>query len=329
MFLHRLALVLALALGVAAPLLTRWLAEDTLVTTLFIGLPPRLWWCVAVACAAAVFRVLRARRLLASTLAVVPVVAVAALTWTGTSALDSRVRGPRVAAWNLAKGTLGAQAQLVAGLRALDADVVCVSEAGRYDWIPAFDVERIAHDLGATVVGSGEVRALVRVPLAASREVPLAPGPARRPLVVVDVEKDGRSWRVGCVHLMPRLLNDPASVDLGHARNGSWAEIAHAAREQGRTLLQVLRAARESGEPFDVVAGDWNNQPYGRVIGDVIDSGYLDPFASSDRPTFGQGLRAMRIDQVLVHAAHGVRSATVVDPGGSDHAALVVEFGER
>jgi endonuclease/exonuclease/phosphatase family metal-dependent hydrolase len=169
--------------------------------------------------------------------------------------------------------------------------------------------------------------------------------------VVVDVEKDGRSWRVGCVHLMPRLLNDPASVDLGEARNGSWAEIAQAAREQGRTLLQVLSAARDSGasrpnsiensntwrnaeylnsgEPFDVVAGDWNNQPYGHVVGDVIEAGYVDPFASSDRPTFGLGLRAMRIDQVLVRAEHGVRSASVVDPGGSDHAALVVEFGAR
>jgi endonuclease/exonuclease/phosphatase (EEP) superfamily protein YafD len=126
---------------------------------------------------------------------------------------------------------------------------------------------------------------------------------------------------------MPRLLNDTASIDLGDARNGSWSAIAQAARTQGRTLLQVVRAAREAGQPVDAIAGDWNNQPYGRVVGDVVDSGYVDVFATSDRPTFGQGLRAMRIDQVLVQAAHGVRSATVVDPGGSDHAALVVEFG--
>jgi endonuclease/exonuclease/phosphatase family metal-dependent hydrolase len=167
----------------------------------------------------------------------------------------------------------------------------------------------------------------VRRPPVAVTELPLLPGPAARPLLVVDIDHEGRRWRVGCLHLMPRLFLEQDSVDRGEARHGSWREIAAASRAQGRTLLDALHAARRAGAPIDVVAGDWNHQAFGRVVGDVVDSGYVDVLAGDDRPTFGRNLWAKRIDHALVLGTHAVAEARVVPLLGSDHSAIVTTIG--
>jgi endonuclease/exonuclease/phosphatase (EEP) superfamily protein YafD len=314
----------ALVVGVALPLLTRALAEDTLVTAMLVELPTRSWWLLAGLAALAIVVAARGALRLA---ALLPPLAVGALTFVGATFLDERVQGPRVAAWNLAKGTLGASAQLAAQLRALNADVVCLSEAGRYHWLPDVDVDALARDVGAVIVGSGEVRALVRRPPVAVVEVPLPPGPSARPLVVVDIDHEGQRWRVGCLHLMPRLFLEGDSVDRGEARHGSWREIAAASRAQGRALRDVLAVALQAGTPIDVVAGDWNHQAFGHVVGDVVDLGYVDVLAGEDRPTFGRHLWAKRIDHALVLGTHAVREARVLPLEGSDHAAIVTAVG--
>jgi len=313
-----------LVVGVALPLITHIIAEDSLPTAMLVELPARSWWLLAVV--GAVVIAVGARGLLRIA-ALLPLLAVGALIFVGASSFDTGVTGPRVAAWNLAKGSLSSTTQLAAGLRSLDADVVCLSEAGRYHWLPDFDVDALARDIGAVVVGSGEVRALVRRPPVAVTEVPLPPGPAARPLLVVDIDHEGRRWRVGCLHLMPRLFLEADSVDRGEARHASWGGIAAASRAQGRTLREALIAAQRAGAPIDVVAGDWNHQAFGRVVGDVIDSGYVDVLAGDDRPTFGRHLWAKRIDHALVLGTHAVAEARVVPLEGSDHAAIVTAIG--
>ncbi len=312
--------VAALVVGVVLPIAAAAIGEDTLPTTLLVLLPTRCWWATAVVCAVAVvvcaFRYSRFFALL-------PPCAVLWATWTGVMVRDTGVVGPRIASWNLAKGQIGSRQQLLDGLRSFDADVVCVSEAGVYDWLPQFDVDGIARELGMTASGTGETRALSRLPVLAFEEVPLPPGPARRPLVVVDIEKAGQRYRIGCLHLMPRLLFVHDSVDRGAARTGSWSAIAAGSRSQGRTLHDVLVSEGD----VDLVMGDWNNQPWGRIVGGVKAAGYVDVFGGSGDVTFGDGLIAKRIDLALVRDALWVSEASIRDVAGSDHKALVVNIG--
>jgi endonuclease/exonuclease/phosphatase (EEP) superfamily protein YafD len=328
--------------GVLLPLLATVLAEDTLVTTMVVWMPPRLLWLGAFAAAVVVATCASGLWRLS---ALLPVLAMVALLLPSASYFDSGVRGLRVGSWNLAKGTLAGvdHRALVDGLVTIDADVVCVSEAGAWDWLPHFRVDDIARAAGySVVVGSGEVRLLSRLPVSHVVEVPLPPGPAARPMVVASVRKEthagGRDFRVGCVHLMPRLMWIADSIDRGEARHGSWSVIAAAARAQGRTLLTALRTdnGANNGDDHgdldpvvDVVAGDWNNQAFGHIVGDVIDAGYADPFAGKDVNTFGDGLLAKRIDHIVVTQTLSVSSSSTLLLSGSDHAALVVEIGPR
>lgn len=317
--------VAALVVGAVAPVVAAVVGEGTLVTLCLSLVTTRSWWAIAVVCAVAV-AVCAAR--FSRFFCFVPLAAVLWATWTGVMVRDDKVSGLRVASWNLAKGELGSPAQLLDGLRSFDADVVCLSEAGSYDWLP-LDVEALAGALTMSTAGTGETRALSRLPVLAVEERALWPGPARRPLLIVDVEKGGRRYRVGCLHLMPKLLLLDDSVDRGLARNGPWSLIAQTARAQGLTLRDALideGGANGSGA-VDVVIGDWNNQPWGRVVGDVKAVGYDDVFGGSGAVTIGHGLLGKRIDLALVHHDLWVRDASILDVVGSDHEALVVELG--
>ncbi len=123
---------------------------------------------------------------------------------------------------------------------------------------------------------------------------------------------------------MPRLFWINDSLDRGEARSASWSGIATAASLQGRGVLSVVRDGRAN---VDVIAGDWNNQAFGRIVGDVVSAGFADPFAGADAPTLGGGLFAKRIDHILVKHHWSVASAQTLDVGGSDHRPLVIELG--
>jgi endonuclease/exonuclease/phosphatase family metal-dependent hydrolase len=178
---------------------------------------------------------------------------------------------------------------------------------------------------GFTVVGDDETRALVRAPLLASRVVPLPPGPARRPLVIVDVDARGSTVRIACVHLIPPLLWQNDSVDLGAASGGGPGAVVSARAAQGQALAAVLDHAH-----VDIVAGDFNVVSWGRVLGDLGDDGYSDALADrgflSATFTPVTWILGRRLDHILVRSTlRRVRSA-IVDDVGSDHAAVVVEL---
>ncbi len=322
---HRLLLAVVLSAS-ALPLVTRIVAEATLVTAMLVALPARAWWLLSWSVALVVWKWIPRR---ARPLALLPPLAVGVLTWAPSPPLEPGPDGLRIAAWNLAKGTLGTSAQLRDGLAALDADVVCLSEAGRYEWLPDFAVEGLARAMGFVVVGEGEVRALVRQAPASVRSIPLPPGPSRRPLLVVELEHAGRSWRVGCLHLMPRLFFESESVDRGEAHRGSWSVIAAAVWAQGKRLRTVVDHEARAGQPIDVLAGDWNHQAFGRVVGGLVTDGYVDAIARDEGPTFGQLVWAKRIDHVLVHDRVALRGAHIHRLAGSDHATVVVDVGAR
>ena len=125
---------------------------------------------------------------------------------------------------------------------------------------------------------------------------------------------------------MPRLLFVDDSVDRGAARTGSWSQIAAGSRAQGHALSAVL-ARETTHDDVDIVLGDWNNQPWGRIVGGVKAAGYVDVFGGSGDVTFGDGLIAKRIDLALVRDALWVSEASIRDVAGSDHKALVVNIG--
>ncbi len=352
--------------GLLLLLAFRLLGERSLLLILVGGMPPALVQ-LAMTAAVVVVAVLggslvgRRHRLLSGVVVVAVVITVAVLL-TPSSSVGSRLVESsaaaerttlRVAAWNIAKGTFGLE-DVARGIDALDADVVCLSEAGSYHWLTDVDSARLPSLLEDrfTLVGTSEVRALVRrgVTVLSTTEHPLPPGPASRPLLVLQVQKsslpsgvdvradvDAGVVSVACLHLMPKLLFQSSSVDRGAAENGSWPEIAAAAWQQGRQLRDVVKALPR---PL-VVGGDFNNVAHGAIVGGLVELGLRDALrdawgvdwgdggAGPFTTTFSDALRGKRIDHLLVSDDVGTRDAHVVDLGGSDHRPVVVELVAR
>ena len=325
-------------LAAATPVLTiaaALLGEGSLLGSVVMLMSARLWLLLAGLGGLLVIATFRGRGRVLGLLP--PVVTAVAVTLAppptprlAPSVGENAPKPLRVAALNLAKGGVASDEVLGRSLAALEADVVCISEAGDYDWRPEFDVRGMAARHGFTVVGDDETRALVRAPLRASRVVPLPPGPARRPLVIVDVsldgDADGAVIRVACVHLIPPLLWQKDSVDLGTASGGGPGAVVAARAAQGHQLAAVL-----DDNAVDVVAGDFNVVSWGRVLRDLGDHGYSDALADQGflSATFTPitWILGRRLDHVLVRSTLHRVASSIVDDVGSDHAAVVVDLG--
>lgn len=154
--------VVAVVVGLALLTGFRLVGERALLGILVGGVPPMpvlLAMLVAATATAATFQGLRLPRLMVARIVfVVGVGVVVTLLLTpssspraplppSTSTTASMGRPLRVAAWNMAKGSFGLDG-LVAGVHAVDVDVVCLSEAGSYDWLPDVDSHKLPALLG-------------------------------------------------------------------------------------------------------------------------------------------------------------------------------------
>ncbi len=307
---------------VALMLLAHWVGENTLVLAVVCAMPPRILIAGVFVAGASVVALWPRRRLTASIGVVLLALAVVAVRPSPPpTAAAARLR---VAAWNIAKGAGGLEA-IARGLAAIGADVICLSEAGSYRWLRDEDSARLPELLGEPwqLVGDGEVRALSRLPVVSVSALPLAPGPAARPLLVVGVVQDTTVVSIACLHLMPKLFAVADSVDRGEAHDGTASEIVTAIREQGRGLAEHLRSLPR---PL-IVGGDWNASAWGRIVGDVLDDGFVDALAGSGifARTVGSGLTGRRIDHLLVSDDLRVARAEILEVSGSDHLPIVVD----
>lgn len=326
---RRLIVAAVVAAAVATPILAiagAWLGEGTVVGSVVTLGSARLW--LLLAGLGGLVVLVKGRGGTRVLGALPPILTALAVTGAPAATVAATADQPpvlRVAALNLAKGGEASDEVLGRSIAALDADVVCISEAGDYDWRPEFDVRGMAARHGFTVVGDDETRALVRAPLLASRIVPLAPGPARRPLVMVDVAGRGAVVRIACVHLIPPLLWQRDSVDLGAASGGGPGAVVAARAAQGHALAAVLDEAH-----VDVVAGDFNVVSWGRLLRDLGDHDYSDALADQGflSATFTPftWLLGRRLDHILVRSTLRQVASAIVDDVGSDHAAVFVDL---
>lgn len=227
-----------------------------------------------------------------------------------------------VATYNVDKWLHGVPA-VARAIADLDADVVCLAEAGAYDW-QAFDgPKELEQSLkGYTIVGEGELRVATRLPLRGSRSRSLAPGPPSRPLVEARVEWRGREVAIHAAHFVPTLIGQRWDESRGEAAGGDLPAIARVRLAQA----DVARAALVEAAGAAVLCGDLNAPPASapiRRLSEVATDGW-----SAGR-SFGFTSPAPRAHSRFDYVfARGLRptAARVGDALASDHFPVVVEL---
>lgn len=227
-----------------------------------------------------------------------------------------------VATYNVDKWLHGVPA-VSGAIRGLDADVVCLAEAGAYDW-QAFDgPSRLAQSLeGYKVVGEGELRVATRLPVIATRALSIAPGPASRPLVEVIVRWEGRELAVYAAHFVPTLLGSRWDESRGNAAGGDLADIARVRLAQAHVARDALAA--RSGPA--VLCGDLNAPPASAPVRAIAE-------VATDAWSAGAGFgftspapgAYVRLDYVFARGLAPVR-ADVSEALASDHFAVVARL---
>lgn len=227
-----------------------------------------------------------------------------------------------VATYNVDKWLHGVPA--VAGaIRGFDADVVCLAEAGAYDWQTFDGPARLGQSLeGYRVVGEGELRIATRLPILGTRALSLAPGPASRPLVEAVVEWRGRPVRIYAAHFVPTLLGSRWDESRGEAAGGDLAAIARVRLAQADRARDALVA----GQGPAVLCGDLNAPPASAPIRRLAE-------VATDAWTAGAGFGLtspapnayVRLDYVFARGLAPAR-AEVAEVLASDHFAVVARL---
>jgi endonuclease/exonuclease/phosphatase family metal-dependent hydrolase len=228
----------------------------------------------------------------------------------------------RVAIWNLQSCRRGLPG-ILAGLKALDADLVALQEVDRCTGRSA-GIDQAAllareagfahhHFFPALGRDGGQygIALLSRHPLLEPRLERLPTTPGIEPRV---------AGRARLVHPAGELT--VAVTHLSHKLGNSWLR-----REQVGHLLGLL----PEGEPC-LLLGDFNDLPGSRVHRALCDR-FTDVFAkvgqgpSGTHPFLGPWLPAVRIDFLFASRELELRSARVARTDASDHHALVAEIG--
>lgn len=219
----------------------------------------------------------------------------------------------RVVSWNI-RSLRDSRADVVATLRELQPDVVCLQEAPRV--LSRSRVSRLARDCGLSVATAGPpVPALAiltapRVGLAAALRQPLPWRGARhrRGLVRAVVELDGERVQVATFHLGLDLAEREVHAELIRAR------------------------LRDNALPV-VLAGDVNETdtfPAWLLLTERLQDAWLVAGQGTGR-TFSTSRPRRRIDAVFVDQRLTVRRCEVVDTSAvdraSDHRPVAVDVG--
>lgn len=164
----------------------------------------------------------------------------------GTGAPDLKI-----VTWNIGEWT-GDRESMIRALKASDADVICLQEAG-------FNAETWDRFEGYRWIRSGSNVVMTRLPLidAGREKIPIEH--SRRGIAWMDVMVEGRKVRISSVHLAhgfaPLWLRNPMSVPRrmkGH-------------QQLRETQVDSILAFSRQGPVNQIVAGDFNLQPFGEL----------------------------------------------------------------
>lgn len=160
-----------------------------------------------------------------------------------------------------------------------------------------------------------------RHPILRYREVPLQPSSEGRILALADLDVEGRTLRVGGVH-MPN-----SDIHLNGKRAMIFNELLGDNQRtlQCRSLLETCRPWR--GQPM-VLAGDFNTFPFSAAWR-LMRGEYLDAFPVGEWRHGTFNIRE-NLDVKIDHIFHSKKvrslSAHVLDLGGSDHRPVLAEL---
>lgn len=216
-----------------------------------------------------------------------------------------------LAAWNVEKYEHGVSG-IVATLRHIDADVVCLTEAGTYFWHD--DPEQRPERLDAALpdyeaVVAGELRVYSRLPVAAVHTHPLQNGEEGRPLLQVIVSVGHQDFSVFCMHGPPSY-----ALQKVHSDWPAWSAQRQRHAAEVASLL---------GSGHIVLAGDFNSPEAAPTWRDLPMQDAWKLRGSGFGWTMATG---QRVDRIFVSASVRTQSLRVVRTNASDHDALVATF---
>lgn len=304
---------LYLAALLAVWLLGAWVAERTTLTLLMAYVPPLyvLWPVPLLLLWALLRRERRAALPLALTLLLSPIYA--GYTWHLQAKRNAGFTADTftLLSYNIARGGYGSADKLAAQILAQRPDLVTLQEANMLR--PGERERLLSHFAGyhSASTRSGELLTLSRWPIKSNREIVL-PNTTRRFLVT-----DLGAFSLINVHL--------STVLVSGALRGKVPET----RDKRAVQVQTLLAEAERLQWNVVLAGDFNTPPRGALYRQL--KGQLDDaWEEGGRGTgwsYSSKLPMLRIDHVFAPRNMAVRSAQVLDTGGSDHRGLLVRLG--
>jgi endonuclease/exonuclease/phosphatase family metal-dependent hydrolase len=215
-------------------------------------------------------------------------------------------------AWNIEKYERGVDG-IAATLQPLDADVICLSEAGSYFWHRAPERETAGLEAalaGYQAVGAGELRVFSRLPVLSSREHPLTHGEEGRPLLEVVVATPA-PVSVFCMH-------GPPSYALDRLAEGNWPAWSER-RQRHAAEVQALLPQDAAA----ILAGDFNCPEAAPTWDHVPMHDAWQQKGSGFGWTMATG---HRLDRVFTSPAVRTKSIRVVRTAASDHDALLATF---
>ncbi len=210
---------------------------------------------------------------------------------------------------------------IVATLRQIGADVVCLQESGGAR--DSTRIEELARSIGLeNIVQNGDIAILSRYPTVRSEVVFLDGNPRSRDIVEVTLDIDGTEVTIVTVHLIPMLLDYawragfPGAIDV--MRQTSQVGLAQA---------EFLRRRYGKRSGPIVITGDFNFSPHGERYREMSES-FTDAF-SFVGTGFGYTIRSdfptMRIDYAWTRNLFPV-SCSPYPATASDHKPLVTRL---
>lgn len=312
---RRLRWLLAACLGATALLLL--LASHGPESWLLVGLlrygPP---WVPLAPLLLALLLLVRARALCRALLLV------AALCLGGAQSFSLRLApsmpaAPRSSSWTLLSWNVEKYDRGVQGIaeliRAADADVLCLTEAGSYFWHT--DAAHRPEALDASLVdyeriAVGEIRVYSRLPVLSTRVVPLEHGEAGRPLIDIEVATPAAVHAL-CMHAPPTY----AWEHLRGRASGDWSSWAAQRRAHADEVTRHLPA----NLPM-VLAGDFNCP---ERCGLWSSAGLHDAWTDVGRGFGASEATGQRVDRIMLSASMQSTHIEVLRTRASDHYALL------
>ncbi|HLO97505.1 MAG TPA: endonuclease/exonuclease/phosphatase family protein [Fimbriimonas sp.] len=226
----------------------------------------------------------------------------------------------RILSYNIAHGDISLPG-VIEDIRKVNADIVCLQEAGKGDKERAAWAQSIAAELGYQSVQKSNNAVLSRFPMRLEHTInaPTKWPTKEFPEVVITTPKG--DVRLVSVHMEPSWVGGlPPRLD------GFIPTINKVVKDRRAQAEQLLERVRMSKEPI-LLVGDFNGPPY-TEIPRKLDKELIDTFAEVGvgcGMTLLASLPYQRIDYAYAKGLTPTR-AEVISSGASDHQPVVFEY---